>query len=143
MARQARGIDERLVVTEREARSVSQETTFSHDLRDAQALCRHLWRLSQGVARRLQEAELAAGTVALKLRAVVVMIQRRLKVLLAERKIAGTPPYAQADPAQVTGLGRSTLDNLANNKTHRYDVHVLDAICTVLRNRGIADSRAG
>ncbi len=68
MARQARGIDERPVVTEREAKSVSQETTFSHDLRDAQALRQHLWRLSKGVARRLQRAELAAGTVTLKLR---------------------------------------------------------------------------
>jgi DNA polymerase-4 len=68
MARQARGIDERPVVTEREARSVSQETTFSRDLSNAQELRRHLWRLSQGVARRLQRAELAAGTVALKLR---------------------------------------------------------------------------
>lgn len=68
MARQARGVDERPVVVEREAKSVSQEMTFSRDLSDAQALRRHLWRLSQGVARRLQGAELAAGTVALKLR---------------------------------------------------------------------------
>ena len=68
MARQARGVDERPVVTEREAKSVSQETTFSRDLNDAQALRQHLWRLSQGVARRLQRIELAAGTVALKLR---------------------------------------------------------------------------
>ncbi len=60
------------------------------------------------------------------------MIQCRLKVLLAERKIARTPPYTQADLAQVTGLGRSTVDNLANNKTHRYDAHVLDGICTTL-----------
>jgi DNA polymerase-4 len=68
MARQACGIDERPVVTERETKSISQETTFSRDLSDAEALRRQLWRLSRGVARRLQRADLAAGTVVLKLR---------------------------------------------------------------------------
>jgi len=68
MARQARGIDDRPVVTEHEAKSVSQERTFTHDLADAEALKRQLWRLSQGVASRLKRAELAAGTVAIKLR---------------------------------------------------------------------------
>lgn len=60
------------------------------------------------------------------------MIQCRLKVLLAERKIARNPPYTQADLAEATGLARTTVDNLAGNKTKRFDEHVLDAICTVL-----------
>ena len=68
MAKKACGIDERPVVTERERKSVSQERTFARDLRDAEPLRRHLWRLSQGVARQLRGAELAAGTVAIKLR---------------------------------------------------------------------------
>lgn len=68
MARHARGIDHRPVATEREAKSVSQEATFSRDLSDADVLRKHLWRLSRGVARRLQRSELAAGTVAIKLR---------------------------------------------------------------------------
>jgi len=68
MARQARGIDHRPVITEHERKSVSQECTFAHDLRDPEALRRQLWRLSQGVARRLRQAEMVAGTVAIKLR---------------------------------------------------------------------------
>ena len=68
MAEQARGVDERPVVVERERKSVSQERTFARDLRDAKSLRRQLWRLSQGVARQLRAAELAAGTVAIKLR---------------------------------------------------------------------------
>jgi DNA polymerase-4 len=68
MARQARGVDERPVITEYERKSVSQETTFACDLRDADALRKWLWRLSQGVAQHLKRAELAAGTVAIKLR---------------------------------------------------------------------------
>jgi DNA polymerase-4 len=68
MVRQAQGIDHRRVVTEREAKSVSHETTFSRDLNDLRALREQLWRLSQGVAQRLQRAELAASTVTIKLR---------------------------------------------------------------------------
>ncbi len=68
MARQARGLDRRPVFTEREAKSVSHETTFSRDLTDVTAMKKQLWRLSQGVAQRLQRSELAAGTVAIKLR---------------------------------------------------------------------------
>lgn len=68
MFRQARGIDRRPVVVEREAKSVSQETTFSRDLRDVDELEQRLRRLSAGVARRLERSELAAETVAVKLR---------------------------------------------------------------------------
>jgi DNA polymerase-4 len=68
MARMARGLDTRPVATEHEPKSVSQERTFSRDLSDAEALKRQLWQLSQGVGRHLRARELAAETVAIKLR---------------------------------------------------------------------------
>ena len=68
MAQQAWGLDERPVVTEHETKSVSQERTFAQDVVKMEALKQQLWQLSQGVARRLKRAELAAGTVAVKLR---------------------------------------------------------------------------
>jgi len=68
MAQRARGVDERPVLTEHERKSVSQERTFAHDIRDAERLQRELWQLSRGVARRLKRTEMAAGTVAIKLR---------------------------------------------------------------------------
>jgi DNA polymerase-4 len=68
MARHAQGIDERPVVTEHERKSVSQERTFRRDVRRLEPLKRHLWKMSQGVADRLQRADLAAGTVAIKVR---------------------------------------------------------------------------
>lgn len=68
MARQAHGVDPRPVVTEHETKSVSQERTFARDVSDAATLKRELWRLSQGAARRLNKAGLAAGTVAVKVR---------------------------------------------------------------------------
>ncbi len=68
MVRRARGIDERALATHHERKSVSQERTFSHDLADTDALKQQLWRLSQGVSRRLKGAGLAACTVSIKLR---------------------------------------------------------------------------
>jgi DNA polymerase-4 len=68
MAHQARGVDERPVVTEHEVKSISQELTFSRDLYDMEALQEQLREMSQRVAQRLQGAGLAAGTVAIKLR---------------------------------------------------------------------------
>jgi DNA polymerase-4 len=68
MARHAQGIDRRPVVTEHETKSVSQERTFVRDLRRRDDLKRQLWRMSQGVARRLQRAGLAGGTIAIKMR---------------------------------------------------------------------------
>jgi len=68
MGRHALGIDSRPLVTERETKSVSQERTFVRDLARLNALKHHLWRLSQGVAHRLHRAELAAGTIGIKMR---------------------------------------------------------------------------
>jgi DNA polymerase-4 len=68
MFRQAQGIDRRPVVVQREAKSVSQETTFGHDIRDVRELETQLRRLSEGVARRLKRSELSAETIAIKLR---------------------------------------------------------------------------
>jgi DNA polymerase-4 len=68
MAKRARGIDRRLVVTEHERKSVSRERTFSRDLRELEALKKQLWKLSQSVAQRLERAGVAAGTITIKLR---------------------------------------------------------------------------
>jgi DNA polymerase-4 len=68
MARQARGIDRRRVVTEHETKSISQERTFSHDLVDSEAIEQQLQKMSHRVARQLNRKELAAGTVAIKIR---------------------------------------------------------------------------
>ena len=68
MAYRARGIDGRKLCAEHERKSVGQERTFSRDLTRPDALCQQLWTMSQGVARRLKRKELAAETVAIKLR---------------------------------------------------------------------------
>ena len=52
----------------REAKSVSAETTFDADLTDVAELERHLWRLTEKLAIRLREQDVAAQGVVLKLK---------------------------------------------------------------------------
>ena len=68
LARQARGIDRRQVVTEHRIKSVSQERTFRRDVTDLQAMHEQLHKMSERVARRLVKKELVAGTIGIKLR---------------------------------------------------------------------------
>lgn len=64
----ARGEDGRRVSPEREAKSISAETTFDADLRTVADLEAPLWRMCEKLARRLREKGLAAGGVVLKLK---------------------------------------------------------------------------
>lgn len=66
--RLARGIDDRLVVADRGAKTISNETTFNDDIRDLATLEKILWRLSEKVSSRLKSSELSGTTVTLKLK---------------------------------------------------------------------------
>jgi DNA polymerase-4 len=66
--RLARGIDDRRVVADRGAKTISSETTFETDIRDFAALEKLLWRLSEKVSSRLKSSELAGSTITLKLK---------------------------------------------------------------------------
>jgi DNA polymerase IV len=68
MAKHAKGQDDRPVVTEREIKSISQEVTFSRDVRDDTSIEKTLLDLSAEVGRRLRRKELAGTTVKLKIR---------------------------------------------------------------------------
>ncbi|MCX7319540.1 MAG: DNA polymerase IV [Hyphomicrobiales bacterium] len=66
--RLARGIDDRLVVADRGAKTISNETTFNEDIRDLATLEKILWRLSEKVSSRLKSSELSGTTITLKLK---------------------------------------------------------------------------
>jgi DNA polymerase-4 len=68
LAARARGEDARRVTPEREAKSISAETTFEADLRTPSELERPLWRLCEKLGRRLAEKDLAAAGIVLKLK---------------------------------------------------------------------------
>jgi DNA polymerase-4 len=66
--RLARGIDHRHVVPDRDAKSISAETTFEEDIADLRTLERTLWSLSEKVSARLKAKSLAGATITLKLK---------------------------------------------------------------------------
>ena len=68
LARHAKGIDDRPVVTEHETKSISQEVTFSKDVRDDKVLEQTVREQSIEVARQLRRNNLAGKTIKLKIR---------------------------------------------------------------------------
>lgn len=66
--RLARGIDMRKVEPDRDAKTISGETTFESDIADFATLERVLWRQTERVAARLKKAELSGMTITLKLK---------------------------------------------------------------------------
>jgi len=68
LARRACGVDDRPIVTERAAKSISQETTFAHDVRDRTRLEQTLRVQAHEVAAKLQRKELMGTSVKLKIR---------------------------------------------------------------------------
>src|SRR5207237_7084918 len=64
----AHGWDDRLVVPDRQAKSISTETTFAHDIGDRQVLRTWLLELVDELASRMRLAGLRGRTVELKIR---------------------------------------------------------------------------
>ncbi len=68
LSRHAKGLDDRPVVTEHETKSISQEITYSRDVRDDKLLEKTLKEMSMEVARQLRKNNLAGKTIKLKIR---------------------------------------------------------------------------
>lgn len=68
LARLARGIDNRRVVPDRDAKSISHETTFATDISDAEVLRSWLLDLTEQVATRLRRQNLRGKTLFIKVR---------------------------------------------------------------------------
>jgi DNA polymerase-4 len=68
LSKLAHGIDKRPVVPDREAKSISHETTFATDLDDQESLRAWLLELTEQVARRLRRHALRGRTVEIKMR---------------------------------------------------------------------------
>lgn len=86
--RLSRGLDERTVEIEGEAKSVSSETTFNDDLARRDELVSHLRRLSEQVASRLRNSALAGQTVVLKLKTSDFKIRTRNRRLESPTRLA-------------------------------------------------------
>jgi DNA polymerase-4 len=118
LAQHAKGIDQRAVVTDRETKSISQETTFVRDVTDGAELRRQLHSQAQSVAQTLRRKRLIGRTVKLKLRwADFTTISRQ--VTLAQPTAESAPIVGAAErlfaqvwhgqPVRLIGVGVSGL----------------------------------
>lgn len=121
--RLSRGIDDRSVNPERDAKSVSAETTFGEDTASFKPLEKMLWSLCERVSRRLKAGGIAGSTVTLKLKTADFRIRTRARSLgeptqLAARIFeAGRDLLArETDGTQfrLLGIGASNLADAAD-----------------------------
>jgi len=118
LSQHARGLDNRPVVTGRESKSISQETTFVRDVVDRAQLQRIVQEQAEEVGRTLRRKRLTATTVKLKLRwADFTTVTRQ--VTLAQPTDESAPLVAaaiqllakvwQAQAVRLIGVGVSGL----------------------------------
>ena len=90
LSRLARGLDTRKVIPEREAKTVSAETTFERDIAELHPLERRLWLLSEKVSRRLKAKGIAGTTVTVKLKTADFRLRTRAATLANATALAET-----------------------------------------------------
>ena len=96
----ARGKDDRPVDPDREARSMSSETTLDEDISDPDKLRPILWQLTETVARRMKKAGIAGGGVMLKLKTADFRIVTRAQRLATATQSA-EEMYRAVEPLLV------------------------------------------
>jgi DNA polymerase-4 len=109
LARLAFGRDDRPVEPEREAKSVSAETTFERNISELKPLQRQLWRLAEDVSERLKDAEIAGATVTLKLKGADFKLKTRARSLAHPTQLA----------AKIFGVGRDLLAREVDGTQYR------------------------
>ena len=86
----ARGVDVREIVPERDAKSISAESTYDNDLRDKETIAKSLLAHAARVAERLTEAELGASAITVKLKYADFKVLTRRKTLDEPASDTGT-----------------------------------------------------
>src|SRR5260370_14042227 len=99
LARPAGGMDPGWVTPEREAKSVSAETTFDRDVAGFRTMERRLWILCEKVSARLKTANLAGSTITLKLKTEDFRLRTRARTLSDPTQLA----------ARIFAAGRDLL----------------------------------
>jgi DNA polymerase-4 len=107
LARLAHGVDDRPVMADREAKSISAESTFDRDVADFRPLELRLWRLTEKVSARLKAGALAGSTVTLKLKTADFQIRTRASSLGHPTQLA----------ARIFAAGRELLAREADGRT--------------------------
>jgi DNA polymerase-4 len=122
LSKLSRGVDHRRVTIDREAKSISAETTFETDVADTAELRRRLWPLCERVAERLKSHDLAGTTVTLKLKTARFKLRTRnhrmsTPTQLAEVIFRSAEPMllkeVPAGPFRLIGVGVDGLTDAA------------------------------
>jgi DNA polymerase IV len=135
--RLARGIDDRAVVPDRGAKTISSETTFETDISDFATLEKLLWRLSEKVSARLKNGELAGCTITLKLKtadfrqrtrsqSIAAPTQLAAKIFAVSREMLGREIDGTAFRLMGTGVSALCPDQQADD-TDMLDRRAADA----------------
>jgi DNA polymerase IV len=125
--RLANGLDDRQVIPDREAKSISHETTFIEDIADREVLQAWLTELAEQVARRLRRHALKGRTIELKVRfADFQTITRSLtlpeptnitqELLQAGTEILTTKLPQQHLPVRLLGIGVKGFDDTGRSQ---------------------------
>ncbi len=128
----SQGIDNRTVVPDREAKSISNETTFAEDISSQDDLKAWLVTLAEQVGRRLRNHGRKGRTIELKIRFSDFQSMTRSKTLARSTNItseileAGIEMLCRRLPAQhlpvrLIGLGVSNLDLLGITQLQLFD----------------------
>ena len=160
MWRLAHGIDGRHVVPDREANSVSTETTFAEDIGDLETLRGVLLDLVDHLATRLRRAGLSARTIEVKIRSTDFHTQLRSKSLADATNVTDTLWHAAKElferslapgllPARLLGVGASRLTRqetqlkLFEDETERRQKAVDQVMDSIRREFGRDSIRRG
>jgi DNA polymerase-4 len=117
--RLAHGIDDRPVRADREAKSISAETTLDEDIAEFRPLELLLWKLSEKVSARLKDGELAGTTVTLKLKTADFRIRTRTQSFAHPTQLA----------ARIFAAGRDLLARETDGTRFRLIGIGVSALC--------------
>lgn len=114
LLRLGQGIDDRRVVPDRDAKSISHETTFRDDVTDIDTLKAWVSWLAEQVGRRLRRHEVRAGTVHLKLR------DNGFRTLTRAHKLA-EPSHRSREIGEVaTALLDSAIESFRSSESFAF-----------------------
>jgi DNA polymerase IV len=148
----AHGIDDRKVIPDREAQSISHETTFAVDVAEPETLRAWLLELTEQVARRLRRHQLGGRTVNIKVRSTDFHTITRARTLVRPTNVTQELWQAAAEllsgravadclPVRLLGVGVSGLQadgksqqQLFGDEEHRKHGQ-LDAVSDAIQNR--------
>jgi DNA polymerase IV len=148
----ARGIDDRKVVPDREAKTISHETTFAADIVDSETLRAWLLELTEQVARRLRRHQLCGRTVHIKVRSTDFHTLTRARTLVRPTNVtqelwqAATELFSQRVlaeclPVRLLGMGVSGLQPAGKSQQQLFDDEEhrkhgqLDAVADAIQDR--------